>query len=184
MSRANKTVYHPHGDADDFKTVEGTLDSLDDRVTQNETDIATAQSDISDLESGSFTEASAADYRGDASGRKALTPETVWDAAGFVGLTDAASIAVDMSTGFNFQVTIAGNRTLANPSNAKPGQAGVFRVAASGATRTIDKGTNYFSSDAVSWPISIPSGSVVYIYYHVWGSATIIITGVIGPNFN
>lgn len=50
MSRASKNVYHPHGDADDFKTVEDTLDSLDDRVTQNESDIATAQSDVSTLQ--------------------------------------------------------------------------------------------------------------------------------------
>jgi hypothetical protein len=130
-----------------------------------------------------ISEASASDYRSDQIGFKALTPETVWDAAGFVNLTDAASIPVDMSAGFNFQVTIAGNRTLANPSNAKPGQAGVIRVAASGA-QTINKGSNYASSDAVSWPISIPSGSGVYIYYHVWAPSTIIITGVIGPNFN
>jgi hypothetical protein len=131
-----------------------------------------------------FTGATAADYRGNAAGSLALTPGTVWDAAGAVGLTDGAFIPVDMSAGFNFDVTIAGNRTLANPSNAKQGQAGVFHVAASGATRTINKGSNYFSSDAVSWPVSIPAGSVVYIYYHVWQPGTIIITGVIGPNFN
>lgn len=33
MSRASKQVYHPHGDANNFQTVEETLDSLDDRVT-------------------------------------------------------------------------------------------------------------------------------------------------------
>lgn len=33
MSRASKNVYHPHGDANDFKTVEESLDSLDDRVS-------------------------------------------------------------------------------------------------------------------------------------------------------
>jgi len=51
MSRASKGVYHPHGDANTFKTVEDTLDSLDDRVTQNTTDIATANSDISGINS-------------------------------------------------------------------------------------------------------------------------------------
>lgn len=55
--RASKNVYHPHGDADDFKTVEDTLDSLDDRLTANEggistlqTDLTTLQDDLSDFE--------------------------------------------------------------------------------------------------------------------------------------
>jgi hypothetical protein len=55
MSRANKAVYHPHGDSDDFKTVEDALDSLDDRVTQNETDIGTSQTDITTLQSDMTT---------------------------------------------------------------------------------------------------------------------------------
>lgn len=39
----------------------------------------------------------------------------------FVTLTDAASIATDASTSNNFKVTLAGNRTLANPTNLVSG---------------------------------------------------------------
>jgi hypothetical protein len=46
MTRASKSVYHPQGDANNFKTVEETLDTLDDRATASEADIATLQSDL------------------------------------------------------------------------------------------------------------------------------------------
>ena len=43
-------------------------------------------------------------------------------------LTDATSIAVDFALGNNFVVTLAGNRTLAAPSNAVAGQSGQIPV--------------------------------------------------------
>ena len=39
-------------------------------------------------------------------------------------LTDAASIATDLALSNNFSVTLAGNRTLANPTNTVAGQSG------------------------------------------------------------
>lgn len=39
-----------------------------------------------------------------------------------ITLLDAATINTDLSTGRLFSVTLAGNRTLANPSNPVPGQ--------------------------------------------------------------
>jgi hypothetical protein len=45
-----------------------------------------------------------------------------------VELTDAATIAWDMSTGVNFEVTLGGNRTLGAPSNVPEGQSGMLRV--------------------------------------------------------
>lgn len=41
-------------------------------------------------------------------------------------LTDAATIAVDLSLGNNFSVTLAGNRTLGAPTNVVPGQSGII----------------------------------------------------------
>ncbi len=58
-----------------------------------------------------------------------LSPVKMYDAAVPVTLTDAATIAVDMDAGINFKVTLGGNRTLGNPTNAKPGQSGTIRVA-------------------------------------------------------
>lgn len=43
-------------------------------------------------------------------------------------LTDAATIAVDMSVGNNFSVTLGGNRTLGNPTNLTAGQSGVIFI--------------------------------------------------------
>jgi hypothetical protein len=45
-----------------------------------------------------------------------------------VALTDAATIAVDLSLGNNFSVTLGGNRTLGAPTNQTAGQSGVIVV--------------------------------------------------------
>lgn len=45
-----------------------------------------------------------------------------------VVLPDAATIAVDLASGTNFVVTLAGNRTLGAPSNAKPGMTGTILI--------------------------------------------------------
>lgn len=42
--------------------------------------------------------------------------------SGIVTLTDAATVATDASTGSTYKVTLGGNRTLGNPTNAKDGQ--------------------------------------------------------------
>lgn len=127
----------------------------------------------------SATEASAADYQGNAAGFKSLTPETVWESTGYVALTDGTTIAVDMSTGFNFSVSIAGNQTLSNPSNAKPGQSGCFKVTASGADRTISADTNYKKTGDLSFPVTIASGTSAYIFYWTDTSSRILITAVL-----
>lgn len=43
-------------------------------------------------------------------------------------LTDAATIAVNMSLSNNFSVTLGGNRTLGNPTNLTAGQSGVIFI--------------------------------------------------------
>lgn len=45
-----------------------------------------------------------------------------------VALTDGATITADFALGNNFSVTLAGNRTLANPSNLTAGQHGVIVI--------------------------------------------------------
>ena len=60
-----------------------------------------------------------------------MTGEAVWDAAEPVTLSDATTIAVDMSSGFNFVVTLGGNRTLGQPTNQKY-QSGWIRIVQDG----------------------------------------------------
>jgi hypothetical protein len=60
-----------------------------------------------------------------------LTPTDTLDgvlAPTITALTDAATISVDMSTSCNFSVTLAGNRTLGNPSTIPVGQSGSFFI--------------------------------------------------------
>lgn len=118
----------------------------------------------------------AAQYLANAAGKLGLTPNAVWSAAEFVSLTDAATISVDMSSGYNFSVSIAGNRTLGNPSNTKVGQSGCFAITASGATRTITVGSNYKKTAAIAFPVSIASGQTCFIYYHAISSTSINVT--------
>jgi hypothetical protein len=66
-----------------------------------------------------------------------------------VALTDATTIAVDATLGNHFRVTVAGNRTLGNPSNPSDGQKLLFEVEqdATG-SRTLSYGTKYkFGTD-------------------------------------
>jgi len=61
-----------------------------------------------------------------------------------VSLTDAASIAVDFSTGQNFEVQLGGNRTLESPSNCVTGQTGsIFLLQDGTGTRTLGYGDNW-----------------------------------------
>lgn len=72
--------------------------------------------------------ASGAELRTATNDDKFLTPKSVADAAALVALTDAATVAVDLAAGTNFVVTLAGNRTLGAPSNAKPGMSGTILI--------------------------------------------------------
>lgn len=69
------------------------------------------------------------------SGRLSITPDS---------LTDASTITVDASLGNVFTVTLGGNRTLGNPSNAVDGQKLLFRIRQDGTgTRTLTLDTKY-----------------------------------------
>lgn len=69
--------------------------------------------------------ATAGEYRANTA-NKFLDTAGVWAAAAYVGLTDAATIAVDLSAGINFSLTMINNRTLGNPTNTKDGQSGII----------------------------------------------------------
>ena len=75
---------------------------------------------------------------------KILSTDQYWAAQAEVILTDAATIAVDMGTFINAKVTLAGNRTLGIPSNAKPGQHGFIRIIQDGTgNRTLGYHANW-----------------------------------------
>jgi hypothetical protein len=71
-------------------------------------------------------------------------------------LTDAATIATDASTGNHFRVTLTGNRTLGNPTNATDGQKIVWEVIQDGTgSRTLAFGNKFaFGADVATCTVS------------------------------
>lgn len=57
-----------------------------------------------------------------------IDPPAYWSMGAYIDLTDAATIALGMSNGVNFSVTLGGNRTLGWPTNIKIGQEGKIKV--------------------------------------------------------
>jgi hypothetical protein len=70
-----------------------------------------------------------------------------------VTLADAATVAVNAALGSDFRLTIAGNRTLANPTNPTDGQKITFQITqGSGAPWTLTYGTAYEFSSSLPQP--------------------------------
>lgn len=65
------------------------------------------------------------------------------DAAAVVTLTDAATIALDWSSGINFDVTLTTDRILGNPSNAVPGTWRTVLVKSDGGPDELTFAANY-----------------------------------------
>jgi hypothetical protein len=119
-------------------------------------------------------EATTAEYRANTADR-ALTTDQVWAAGAEVGLTDAATIALDMATFINGSVTLAGNRTLGNPTNTKDGQSGRIRFVQDGTgTRTLAYSSNWEFAGGTAPVLSTAAGSNDVLYYDVISSTRIL----------
>ena len=89
-----------------------------------------------------------------------------------VALTDAASITTNLALGNNYSVTLAGNRTLANPSNITAGQSGSIFITQDGTgSRTLAYGANFKFVGGTAPTLSTVAASVDRIDYVV-ASAT------------
>lgn len=122
---------------------------------------------------GSVTYATASEYRIGTEAAKALSPDAVWDAAASVALTDAATVAVDMSTGINFTLTIGGNRTLGAPSNMKEGQTGVIAITQDGTgTRTLAYNAAWVFANGTDPTLSTVAGTKDLLFYQVLPGGT------------
>jgi hypothetical protein len=90
-----------------------------------------------------LTKASTAQTRA-AAGDVALIADNITNASAIVGLSDASTVAVNWTSGVNFDVSLAGNRTLGNPSNVVVGTTRTIMVKGnSGTARTLSFDTNY-----------------------------------------
>lgn len=118
--------------------------------------------------SGTSEFATAAEYRTGTDTARSLVVSEVWSSAAEVTLTDAATIAVDMSTFINAVVTLGGNRALGNPTNEKVGQSGVIRIVQDGAgSRTLSYGTDWEFAGGTAPTLSTAIGAQDLLFYHV-----------------
>jgi hypothetical protein len=108
---------------------------------------------------------------------KLLNPNAVWSAMAEQTLVDATSIVWDMSTGFDYIVTLGGNRAFANPTNTKVGQKGrlIIQQDATG-SRTATWGSNFKFSNGLVPTLSTAANAIDLFYYDVRSSTYIIIT--------
>jgi hypothetical protein len=108
-----------------------------------------------------------------------ITPTNIFTSAVEQTLTDGATITIDGNTGLNFKVTLAGNRTLANPTNMKSGQSGIITITqdATG-SRTLSYGSNWrFAGGAAAGGVlSTGANAVDVMSYFVRADGTILAT--------
>ena len=89
-------------------------------------------------------------------------------------LTDAASITSDFAVGNNFLVTLAGNRTLAAPTNAVAGQSGSIYIIQDGTgSRTLSYNTVWQFVSATVPTLSTGVGDVDMLVYMTRSASTI-----------
>ena len=124
--------------------------------------------------------ATAANYRA-ADADKLLVADDVWASGAVVALTDGASIALNMTNGFNFSVTLGGDRTLLNPSNPKVGQTGFIRVSQDGVgSRTLTLSSSYVTQGGSGVALTATPGAVDVLFYCVLGTTEVLISPIFG----
>lgn len=122
--------------------------------------------------------ATGTEFRTGTSRNLALGVADIWDSAAEVSLTDSTTIAVDMSTGFNFNVNLTSKttRTLSTPTNMKIGQSGYIRIKqGSGATaQTISSYGSGWNFAGGSVPtLSTGMGNTDLLFYQVLSTANV-----------
>jgi hypothetical protein len=93
---------------------------------------------------------------------------------GVTTLTDGATITPNFAVNNSFTVTLAGNRTLANPTNLVAGQSGVFIINqdATGG-RTLAYGSNYDFGGGTAPTLTTTANAQDMIAYFVVSSSRI-----------
>jgi hypothetical protein len=154
-------------------TTEAVQDIVGAFISASGTGLTVTYNDAGNAETISINVATAAEFRANTAD-KILDTDGVWSSADYVALTDAATVAVDMSTGFNFSLTIGGNRTLGAPSNTKNGQTGVIAITQDGTgSRTLAYHANWKFAGGTDPTLSTAAGAVDLLFYQVISSTSI-----------
>lgn len=129
-----------------------------------------------DMTAGMVAKATAAQYRAN-SNDNALSPNTVWSAAQLVPLAAVSTVvAVNLSSGINFSLSMEDDYTLANPTNAKPGQQGYIKITQTAGNTALAFDTRYKWTGGVEQEISVGGDAIDILYYNVIDSFTIHVT--------
>jgi hypothetical protein len=97
-----------------------------------------------------------------------------------VALTDASTVAVDLSLGNNFTLTLAGNRTLGAPTNVTAGQSGVIVVTQDGTgSRTLAYNSVYKFAAGTAPTLTTTASAVDVLAYYVESSTRITVTSLL-----
>ena len=89
-------------------------------------------------------------------------------------LTDGANISVDLAASNNFSATLAGNRTLDNPTNIVAGQSGsIFIVQDGTGSRTLAYGSYYDFAGGTAPTLTTDASAVDRIDYLVRSATSI-----------
>ena len=93
-----------------------------------------------------------------------------------LALTDAATITIDLALSNNFSVTLAGSRTLANPTNIVAGQSGVITITqdATG-SRALAFGSVFKFASGAAIALTTAASSVDDLAYYVESSTRIVV---------
>ncbi len=98
-----------------------------------------------------------------------------------VTLTDASTVAVDLSLGNNFVLVLGGNRTLGDPTNVTAGQSGVIVVTQDGTgSRTLAyAGSKYKFAGGTAPTLTTTASAVDVLAYYVESSSRITVTSLL-----
>ena len=150
--------------------------------TVSATGLLTGGGDLSDNRTFDVAEALSADIRTGTTKTKVMTPGDTYDALAEVTLQFGANIttvgdaSLDMAKFVNGVVTMAGNTTLPNPINHKPGMTGRITVIQDGTgNRQLSSWGSYYKGDGGRPTLSTTPGAVDYLYFDVRSSTEIII---------
>ena len=110
-----------------------------------------------------------------------ISPQYLNDALAFAPLFDSPTVYANLDSGLNFKLTaMRGNRTLGNPTNedGRFGRGGVIVIVASGGTRTLSFGSQWYVDPAIALPVSIASGKRAIITYVIEATSVFLVTGI------
>lgn len=105
---------------------------------------------------------------------KIVTASAMFSAATSVSLADATTITPDGDQGWNFHVTLGGNRTLGAPTNFKAGQSGRIRIVQdSTGSRTLSFNSAWKFAGGTDPTLSTAANSVDVLTYYVHDTSNI-----------